>query len=52
MSRGKKVLPDFIPAGASTPNTGEPSNEYMSATDLGLDFTTQTITVPENPSAQ
>lgn len=52
MSRGKKVLPDYLATGTLTPNTGDPSNEYVSAVDIGLDFTTQTITVPEDPSAQ
>ena len=39
MARGKKVVPDFIPAGSHENQTGDPTDDYVSATDIGQDFT-------------
>ena len=38
MGKGKKVVFDYIPAGTPENKTGDPTDEYLSATDLGIDF--------------
>jgi len=49
MARGKKVVPDFIAAGSSEPRTGDPTDDYLSSTDIGQDFT-QNTDITKNPS--
>lgn len=39
MGRGKKDVPDFIPAGGHEEKTGDVTDEYLSAVDVGKDFT-------------
>lgn len=42
MARGKKIVPDFIPAGTQEWQSEDPTDEYNSFVDIGKDFTTST----------
>lgn len=42
MARGKKDQPDYIPAGSTETRSLDPTDERVSAVDIGQDFTAST----------
>jgi hypothetical protein len=52
MAKGKKVVPDFIPAGSHENQTGDPTDEYLNAVDMGMDFTLTVPSVLADPNEQ
>lgn len=49
MSKGKRTIPDYIPAGTGIPQSGDPSDMYASAVDNGQDFTANTTDSSQGP---